>query len=313
MEPAAPHGYDAEEAELLAKLRGAGSVFAEEELAELQAAAEADDDLAILPAWVDRRTLGEPIEHIVGSAAFAELRVAVHAGVFVPRRRTVLLATIVADRLRELADRRAPGDPAPRLLDLGCGTGAIAALAMHRVPGIEVVAIDADPAAVRCAQVNLPGAVVVRANEIEALHGLPPAGSRTPGTGRPGADATGADVTGTDATGAGAPAGSSASALFDVIAANLPYVPTAELVHLPHDTLEYESALALDGGIDGLDPLGEHATAMAAHLRTGGIAVTEVAPHQVETAAAILEAVGFSAIEVRSDDEIGATALIATR
>lgn len=308
MEPAAPHGYDAEEAELLAKLRGAGSVFAEEELAELQAAAEADDDLAILPAWVDRRTLGEPIEHIVGSAAFAELRVAVHAGVFVPRRRTVLLATIVADRLRELADRRTPGEPAPRLLDLGCGTGAIAALAMHRVPGIEVVAIDSDPAAVRCAQVNLPGAVVVRANEIEALHGLPAPGSRASGASGPGADATG-----TSAPGTSPPVGSSASALFDVIAANLPYVPTAELVHLPHDTLEYESALALDGGIDGLDPLGEHATAMAAHLRTGGIVVTEVAPHQVETAAAILEAVGFSAIEVRSDDEIGATALIATR
>ncbi|SFR97733.1 release factor glutamine methyltransferase [Agrococcus baldri] len=303
MEPAAPHGYDAEEAELLAKLRGAGSVFAEEELAELQAAAEVDDDLEALRFFVERRTLGEPIEHIVGSAAFAELRVAVHAGVFVPRRRTLLLATIVADRLRELADRRAPGEPAPRLLDLGCGTGAIAALAMHRVPGIEVVAIDSDPAAVRCAQVNLPGAVVVRADEIEALHGLPAPGSIAPG----------ADGPGPDAPGTGAPAGTGASALFDVIAANLPYVPSAELVHLPHDTLEYESALALDGGFDGLDPLGEHATAMAAHLRTGGIAVTEVAPHQVETAAAILEAVGFSAIEVRGDDEIGATALIATR
>lgn len=256
--------------ELLAALRASGSVFPERELAELQRAARIDDPWAI-EMMVERRTLGEPIEHIVGSARFAELRVAVHQGVFVPRRRTVLLATIVADRLREIAEREVR---APRLLDLGCGSGAIAALAMHRVPGVEVVAIDADADAVACARENLPGALVVRADSLDGLD---------------------------------------ASARFDVIAANLPYVPTAHLVHLPHEAAEFEPLLALDGGSDGLDPLAEHAPAMVRHLAPGGIALVELAPHQVEAAADLVAAAGFRGSTVRTDDELGATVLVATR
>lgn len=259
---------------LVAALRGSGSVFAEEELAELQRAAAESDVLEAIEMFVERRTLGEPIEQIVGSARFAELRITVHPSVFVPRRRTELAATIVADRLREVAEE---AGRTPRLLDFGCGTGAIAALATHRVPGIDVVAVDAEPNAVACARVNLPGAMVVQASALDAL----------------------------DDHGASAP--------FDVIAANLPYVPTAELLHMPHEARDFEPLIALDGGSDGLDPLHEHAWAMAARLRVGGIAVTEVAPHQVETAIAMLEQAGFVSVEVRTDEASGATALVATR
>ncbi|WP_425844155.1 N5-glutamine methyltransferase family protein [Agrococcus sp. TSP3-2-1] len=258
--------------ELLAALRDSGSVFPARELAELQRAARIDDPWAI-EMMVERRTLGEPIEHIVGSARFAELRIVVHQGVFVPRRRTELLATLAAERLREVAAR---GGGAPRLLDLGCGSGAIAALARHRVPGVDVVAIDADAHAVACARENLPGALVVQARSLDALDGL------------------------------------DASA-FDVIAANLPYVPTAHLVHLPHEAAEFEPLLALVGGGDGLDPLAEHAPAMVRHLAPGGIALVELAPHQVETAAAIVAEAGFRGSSVRTDDELGATVLVATR
>ncbi len=261
-------------AELVAALRGAGSVFAEEELAELQRAADESDVIEAIEMYVERRTLGEPIEHIVGSARFAELRIVVHPGVFVPRRRTELVATIVADRLREVADA-ATGRP--RLLDFGCGTGAIAALAAHRVPGIDIVAVDAESNAVACARVNLPGALVVQASALDAL----------------------------DDHGASEP--------FDVVAANLPYVPTAELALMPHEARDFEPLIALDGGTDGLDPLHEHAWAIGARLRTGGIAVTEVAPHQVETATAMLEQAGFVSVVVRTDEASGATALVATR
>lgn len=284
----------AEEAELVAELRAGGSVFAEEELAELLGHARAAtlpagwERIDLLDRLVERRVDGEPIEHIVESAQFGELRVAVHHRVFVPRRRTVLLATVVAERLREVADARAGAGGAaraPRLLDFGCGSGAIAALAAHRVPGIEVVAIDADEGAVDCARVNLPGALVVHASTIDALA----------------------------ASQADAPGRTPASALFDVIAANLPYVPTEQLALLPHGTLDSEPRLALDGGDDGLDPLGEHAHSMAAWLLDGGIAVTEVAPHQVDRAIEIFALSGFASIEVRSDDELGATVVVATR
>lgn len=287
----------AEAAELIAALRAGGSVFAEEELAELLARAVAEaphrgwDVIDVLDQMVERRVAGDPIEHIVGSARFAELRVAVEHGVFVPRRRTELLATIVADRLRELAASGSTASGRPRLLDFGCGTGAIAALAIHRVPGIDAVAVDRDRTAVDCARRNLPGALVVQAERIEALVA---------------ADAE------------RHLAGRSASAIaasdpFDVVAANLPYVPTEQLSFLPRGTIEAETREALDGGEDGLEPLALHAQAMAEHLRPGGIAVTEVAPHQVELASEILLHAGFESIEVHTDGEIGATAIVARR
>ena len=252
------------DARLVHALRASGSVFAEDELAELGRAAT---DAAALERLVERRAAGEPIEQIVGTAAFAELRVVVRPGVFVPRRRTVLLATIVADALRALP-------PGARLLDLGCGSGAIAALAMHRVPGIEVVAIDADPVAVACARENLPTALVLRADSPDVLD---------------------------------------ASAAFDVIAANLPYVPARELAHMPHDARDHEPLLALDGGTDGLAPLRALAPAIAARLAPGGIVAIELAPEQVDVAAGILQRAGLGAVEQRDDEELGATVLVAVR
>jgi release factor glutamine methyltransferase len=244
-------------------LRRAGSVFAEEELAELESAAAGDE--AALAAMVARREAGEPIEQIVGATAFAELRIRVRPGVFVPRRRTELLATIAADALAALPS-------GARLLDLGCGSGAIAALAIHRVPGIEVVAIDADPRAVDCARENLPGATVVLADSPDALD---------------------------------------ASARFDVIAANLPYVPTPELALMPHDARDHEPLLALDGGPDGLAPLRGLARAIAARLAPGGCVAVELAPRQLDAAAGILRGVGLGDAEVREDDALGATVLVA--
>lgn len=281
-------------AAMIAQLRASGSVFAEEELAVLRAHADAigggDEEWAAdrLELFIDRRVHGERIEHIVERAQFAELRIQVDFGVFVPRSRTVLLATVVADRLREVRDARPAGRP-PRLLDFGCGAGPIAALATHRVPGIDVVAVDADPRAVATARRNLPLARVMVADSVLAL---------VAADAEPPAD----DVARIRAT-----------APFDVVAANLPYVPTAQLPLLPHGTLESEPLLALDGGDSGLDPLGEHALALGAMLADGGILVTELAPHQVELGIEILDGAGLHRVEVRSDDELGATVLVAAR
>lgn len=300
----------ARELALVARLRAGGSVFAEEELAVLSAHAERvgpdirGDAAEILELFVDRRVHGERIEHILERAQFGELAIEVQFGVFVPRSRTLLLATVVADRLRELRDERAPDHAPPRLLDFGCGSGAIAALAAHRVPGIEVVAVDRDRYAVACARDNLPHALVVEASSIEALVAVDADRAL---------EALQPESAGHDGTAADPRGRMDASAPFDVIAANLPYVPTDQLALLPRGTLESEPQGALDGGHDGLEPLEEHAPAMLAHLRLGGIAVTEVAPHQIEEGVEILVLTGFSSVEVRTDDELGATVLIATR
>jgi release factor glutamine methyltransferase len=74
--------------QIAARLRAAGCVFAEEEAELLLAAASGP---AELEAMVGRRVAGDPLEIILGWAAFCGLRVVVEPGVFVPRRRTEFL------------------------------------------------------------------------------------------------------------------------------------------------------------------------------------------------------------------------------
>src|SRR5258708_10729783 len=73
---------------IVARLRAAGCVFAEDEARLLMSAARTPADLA---AMVDRRAAGEPLEHVLGWAEFCGLRIAVDPRVFVSRRPTELL------------------------------------------------------------------------------------------------------------------------------------------------------------------------------------------------------------------------------
>jgi release factor glutamine methyltransferase len=130
--------------DLVARLRAAGCVFAEEEAALLRAEARTDADLHALVA---RRVAGEPLEQVLGWAEFCGLRVRLEPGVFVPRRRTELMVTV--------AVRLLPRDRLPVVVDLCCGTGAIGLAVATGVPGLELHAADLDPAAVRCARRNL--------------------------------------------------------------------------------------------------------------------------------------------------------------
>jgi release factor glutamine methyltransferase len=141
---------------LVERLRAAGCVFAEEEAALL---ADAGGDL---DALVARRVAGEPLEQVVGWAAFAGLRVAVAPGVFVPRRRSEFL---VSQALAVTA-------PDATVVDVCCGTGAIGAALLAARPGLVLHAVDDDPAAVACARGNLPGAAGVHRGDL--LAALPP-------------------------------------------------------------------------------------------------------------------------------------------
>ncbi len=98
---------------------------------------------------VERRAAGLPLEQVLGWAEFCGLRIAVDAGVFVPRRRTEFL-------VRQAAALARPG---AIVVDLCCGAGAIGAALAAAVEHAEVHAADLDPAAVRCARRNVPGHV----------------------------------------------------------------------------------------------------------------------------------------------------------
>ncbi|QDY80873.1 putative protein N(5)-glutamine methyltransferase [Streptomyces qinzhouensis] len=126
----------------MARLRAAGCVFAEAEAELLISAAGTPARLA---AMVGLRAAGRPLEHIVGWAEFAGLRISVDPGVFVPRRRTEFLVR----RAVALAPAGAV------VTDLCCGSGALGAALAAGVTGAELHAADIDPAAVRCARRNV--------------------------------------------------------------------------------------------------------------------------------------------------------------
>jgi release factor glutamine methyltransferase len=129
-------------ADIVAALRAAGCVFAEDEARLLVDAARSPADLAAL---VNRRVGGEPLEHVLGWAEFCGLRIAVDPAVFVPRRRTELLVRLAADLLV----------PGAVVIELCCGAAAVATALAVEVPGVALHAVDIDPAAVRCARRNL--------------------------------------------------------------------------------------------------------------------------------------------------------------
>ena len=130
---------------LVAQLRAAGCVYAEEEARLLQEAADADEQLRVL---VDRRTSGEPLEHVLGWAEFCGLRIQVDLGVFRPRSRTEFLvehaARLVRARTASLV-----------VVDLCCGSGALGVAFATLLRHTELHAADVDPVAVACARRNV--------------------------------------------------------------------------------------------------------------------------------------------------------------
>lgn len=140
--------------DVVARLRAAGCVAAEDEAAQLLTVTQ---DRLELEELLVRRVGGEPLAWIVGSVLFCGVRVKVHPGVYVPRSQSQDLARRAARLLPE-------GGTA---VDLCTGAGAVSlVLQAHG----RVVATDVDPVAVACA----------RDNGIDALLGhldepLPPA------------------------------------------------------------------------------------------------------------------------------------------
>lgn len=243
---------------IAATLRRAGCVFAEDEAALLIDEAPP----GLLDGWVRRRVTGEPLEYIVGWALFDGLRIAVDPGVFVPRRRTEAMVDAAVSLL-------APG---ALLLDLCCGSGAVAAAVHRRAPGTSVHAADVDPIAVACARRNLPGIEVALSDCFAGIR---------------------ADLRGR----------------FTVITANTPYVPTAAIATMPPEARDHEPVGTLDGGVDGLDVQRRVAAEARQWLRPGGALIVEVSQAQVEPACGVMSDSGLVP-EVRRDDERDATLVV---
>lgn len=242
-----------------ARLCAAGCVFAEDEAALIRAEAS---DAADLERMLALRISGVPLEQVLGWAEFCGRRVIVAPGVFVPRRRTELLAR----RAQTLLGRGSV------VVDLGCGTGAIAAVLLDAVPGLEVYAVDLDPAAVDCARRNLPPERVLSGDLYEPLP------ERLRGR-------------------------------VDVIVANVPHVPTDDIALMPVEARDHEHRAALDGGADGLVVQRRVIAGARGWLAPGGHLLVETGRPQISATVHAMTAAGLTP-EVLSCDA-GGTVVIA--
>ena len=218
---------------LVARLRAAGCVYAEDEAAEIRRV-HGDDEKA-LDAMVAARRAGVPLEQALGVARFAGVEVEVGEGVFVPRTRA-----------EPLVDEAVAAAPDARVvLDLGCGSGAIAAALHRRLPQAHVHAVDIDPVALRYAARNgrRHGFEVHLGDWWQALP--------RPLRGR-----------------------------IDLAVAYLPHVPTARLSGIAGDYRAHEPERAVAGGADGLDPLRAVLAGMDEWMSPDGLLVTFVADEQ---------------------------------
>jgi release factor glutamine methyltransferase len=198
---------------------------------------------------VKRRGDGEPVAYLVGSREFFSLPFRVNADVLVPRPETEGLVVRVLDLCRGLA--------APRIADVGTGSGAIAVTLARHLPQASLVATDISPGALEVARDNAARHGV--ADRVSFVH---------------------CDLL-DDPQGVGP---------WDVIVSNPPYVREDEFAALPRDVRQHEPRTALVSGPTGVEVIARLAAVAAERLAAGGWLVVEVGPAAAAEAAIAAQA-----------------------
>ncbi|CAJ1354953.1 unnamed protein product [Effrenium voratum] len=170
-----------------------------------------------LKQWLERRAQREPVQYILGSWPFYPLpeELLVRAPVLIPRPET-----------EELVDRIIKANKPRRIVDFGCGSGAIIVSLLHAFPAAQGVAVDPSTAAIALTKEN-----AIRCGVRDRLAAY---------------QCTAKDF-----------AKTSKEDSFDLIVSNPPYIPSHEISTLQQEVKDFEDHGALDGGSDGLDIVAE--------------------------------------------------------
>ncbi|WP_327731237.1 putative protein N(5)-glutamine methyltransferase [Streptomyces sp. NBC_00487] len=163
------------------------------------------------------------------------------------------------------------------VVDLCCGSGAVGAALAASLEAAELHAADIDPAAVRCARRNIAPRGG-HAHEGDLFEALP---ARLRGH-------------------------------IDILAANVPYVPSGEVPLLPSEARDHEPLVALDGGTDGLDVLRRVVAEAPGWLAPGGHLFVETSERQTPLALDALRRSGLTA-RVAVSEEMYAHVVTGTR
>lgn len=207
-------------------------------------------------AWLDRREAGEPVAYLLGEREFFGHVFRVSAATLIPRPDTELLV--------ERALAAIEGLQAPRVIDLGTGSGAIAVSIALARPDAKVFAVDRSEEALAVAKENAArlGA------DLSCLAGSwfePVQGEN-----------------------------------FDCIVSNPPYIAEAD-PHLAQGDLRFEPLGALASGPQGLDDIRHIVSESAGHLKPGGSLLLEHGYDQAEAVQSLLSQQGFQAVQSWKD------------
>jgi release factor glutamine methyltransferase len=201
-----------------------------------------------------QRCTGTPLQHLTGHQPFRGIDLLVRPGVFVPRPETEVLVEVSLGMLR--------GIPAPVVVDVGTGTGAVALSIASECPDARVWATDISPEAVGLARENAERtSVAVSILEGDLLSPTPP------------------DLAGS----------------VDLVVSNPPYVDVAE--DLPPE-VRADPDLALFGGVEVHRRIAQEAWPW---LRPGGRVAVEIGARQGPEAADLFRAAGYERVEVHPD------------
>lgn len=214
-----------------------------------------EDQLLAFASLLARRGGGEPVAYLLGSREFMGRDFHVAPGVLIPRPETELLVELALAAI---------DDGAQRVLELGTGSGCIAASVALARPQAAVTALDISPAALAVAQRNcttLGAPVRLLASDWFAAVG----GER-----------------------------------YDLILSNPPYIPSAD-PHLAQGDLRFEPPGALASGGDGLDAIRHIVGTARAHLTPGGRLWFEHGYDQAAAVAGLLAAAGYADIVQHRD------------
>ena len=211
---------------------------------------------------VSRRLTHEPTPYILGHKEFFGLDFLVTPAALIPRPETETLVELAIAFVR----RQIAGKD-PVIADVGTGCGAIAVSIAHSLPEAGVIAIDSSPDALALAGYNAERNMLrgrIRFLQGDLLDSL----------GNP----------------------------VDLLIANLPYIPTADIEHLPPEIRDHEPRRSIDGGPDGLSVIERFLQQAPDHLQPQGAVFAEIG-HQQEKSASRIAASAFpqAYVEVAPD------------
>lgn len=172
--------------------------------------------------------------------------------------RRALIPRPETESLIDLLKERLEGKENPRIADIGTGSGAIAIAAVKEIPGASVVATDISKDALDLAKENAQiNDAAVEFLEGDLLAALP------------------------------------AAEKWDAIVSNPPYIPDAEREKLQPEVQNFDPALALFGGPDGLSLVRQILEQSRDRLTPGGILLMEIGPEAGEDKILETESVNY--------------------